>query len=299
MYVDNVGTAFSLGGKVQGQSKKGKLISFVESFYGGSRIEENQELVAEIVDLAVEYNFDIDCQWIPRELNKRADASTHITAVHDFKLCAEAFEKLEDRWGIHDIDRFACPENVLVRSGLFNSRFLEPGTKNCRGIDALAQNDWHLYNNYVHPPYKMLAPAIHTIRRTRARATLVFPAWKSAIHWPMLRSPDGQQWARDVSVIYLGMSVDRRDAGRDLLIPVGEGCTRAVLPRGHQYAARFEPRVEDIPSEVLPRPRWLGRWWEPCLKRTRQASRETELHVSSKRYRRAVEVPSYQATPRR
>ena len=154
LYVDNVGTAFSLGGKVQGQSQKGKLISFVESFYGGSRIEENQELVAEIVDLAVEYNFDIDCQWIPRELNKRADASTHITAVHDFKLCAEAFEKLEDRWGIHDIDRFACPENVLVRSGLYNSRFLEPGMKYCRGIDALAQNDWLLYNNYVHPHTK-------------------------------------------------------------------------------------------------------------------------------------------------
>ena len=109
----------------------------------------------------------------------------------------------------------------------------------------------------------------------------------------MLRSPDGRQWARDVTVIYLGISVDRVDASRDLLIPVGEGCTRAVLPRGHLYAARFEPTAEDIIAEVLPRRRWQGRWWEPCPKRTRPASREMEHHAGSKRYRRTVEAPAH------
>ena len=60
LYVDNMGTAFSLGGKVQGRSKKGGLISFVEKFYGGSRHEDNQDVVEKIVALAVEHNFYID-----------------------------------------------------------------------------------------------------------------------------------------------------------------------------------------------------------------------------------------------
>ena len=110
----------------------------------------------------------------------------------------------------------------------------------CRGIDALAQHDWEQHNNYVHPPYALLAPAIHNIRATGSRATIVFPAWKSSVHWQLLRSHDGRQWAKDVTVMYLGQSLDREDAGRDLRIPVGEECNRSQLPFGHLYSARIE-----------------------------------------------------------
>ena len=166
---------------MQGTSKNGKVIDFTEKFHGGSTVEENQELVAQIVDLAVEHNVDLETQWIPREENVRADASTHISAVHDFKLRDEIFRRVDEKWGEHTIDRFACPGNVRVKSGFYNSRFLEPGMTDCRGIDALAQSDWGVHNNYVHPPYMLLAPTIYTIRRTDAKATLVCPMWKGSV----------------------------------------------------------------------------------------------------------------------
>ena len=288
LYVDNMGTAVSLGGKVQGRSKKGGLISFVEKFYGGSKHEDNQDVVEKIVDLAVEHNFYVDAQWVPRDENERADASTHITAIHDFKLRAEAFQRIEDRWGEHTIDRFACSMNVLVPNGKYNSRFLEPGMENCRGIDALAQHDWHLHNNYAHPPYTLLAPTIHTIRRTGARATLVFPAWKSKPFWPLLRTPDGRSWAADVKeVMYLGMTVDREDASRDLLIPVGEGSCRSQLPHGHLYAVRIEPVEGGSTPHPVPRAPWQGKWWLPRPKRTRPENLEEEPRSAiNRRYRR-------------
>ena len=89
----------------------------MERFYGGSKHEDNQEVVEKIVDLAVEHNFHTDAQRVPRDKNVRADASTHITAIHDFKLRAEAFQRIENREGEHEIDRFACSTNVLVRNG--------------------------------------------------------------------------------------------------------------------------------------------------------------------------------------
>ena len=231
-------------------------------------------------------NVDIDCQWVPREENIRADASTHITAIHDFKLCDDAYKRVEERYGEHSIDRFACPDNVKVRSGAYNSRFLEPGMMDCKGIDALAQPDWHLHNNYVHPPYALLAPTIHTIRRTKAKATLIFPAWKGAVFWPLLRSEDGRRWASDVvSVMYLGMAVDPKDARLDVLIPLGDG-TREQLPRGHIYAARIEPIGESHVAEKIERPMWQGKWWSPDRKRKGQGLRETKQTYANKRYRR-------------
>ena len=286
LYVDNAGTAFCLGGKVQGTSKNGKVIDFTEKFHGGSTVEENQELVAQIVDLAVEHNVDLETQWIPREENVRADASTHISAVHDFKLRDEIFRRVDEKWGEHTIDRFACPGNVRVKSGFYNSRFLEPGMKDCRGIDALAQSDWGVHNNYVHPPYMLLAPTIYTIRRTGAKATLICPMWKGSVFWPLLRSEDGKRWASDiVEVMYLGMAVHPRDSESDVLIPVGE-TIRDQLPKGHIYALRFESADELYTSETRVYPTWQGKWWEARRKRARNEDQSQEYQKVNRRYRK-------------
>ena len=160
--------------------------------------------------------------------------------------------------------------------------------KDCRGIDALAQHDWHLHNNYAHPPYTLLSPTIHTIRRTGARATLVLPAWKSTPFWPLLRTPGGGGWALDVKEeMYLVMTVDREDASRDLLIPVGEGSCRSQLPHGHLYAIRIEPVEGGGALDPVPRASWQGKWWLPRPKRTRPEYHEEEPRGAiNRRYRR-------------
>ena len=50
---------------------------------------------------------------------------------------------LEDRWGPHSIDRFACDYNTKLPT--FNSRFLQPGTE---AVDAFTQ-DWSSENIWL------------------------------------------------------------------------------------------------------------------------------------------------------
>jgi hypothetical protein len=49
----------------------------------------------------------------------------------------------------------------------YNSRFRDPHTS---GVDALGQNDWHQENNYVNPPFRMLARTIRHIISQKAEA---------------------------------------------------------------------------------------------------------------------------------
>ena len=98
--------------------------------------------------------------------------------------------------------------------------------------------------------------------------------------------------------MYLGQSLDREDAGRDLLIPAGEDCNRSQLPFGHLYAARIEP-VEGVQRvEPVPHTRWQGRWWEPCPKRTRQEDPgAASNNVINRKYRKVQEVTRVEEAP--
>jgi hypothetical protein len=58
---------------------------------------------------------------------------------------------LFDVIGPFSIDRFATSRNALL--SLFNSYLYEENTS---GVDAFAQNNWHLHTNFCNPPLAIL-----------------------------------------------------------------------------------------------------------------------------------------------
>ena len=58
--------------------------------------------------------------------------------IVDFDDCCvidEVFVRLEEPWGSHSVNRFACSYNAKLPR--FNTRFLQPGTE---AVDAFSQD---------------------------------------------------------------------------------------------------------------------------------------------------------------
>ena len=62
----------------------------------------------------------IDMQCIPRDLNSAAD---DISKFIDYTINDIVFNDLDDLWGLHTCDRFACLYDANVQC--FNSRFYQ------------------------------------------------------------------------------------------------------------------------------------------------------------------------------
>ena len=64
---------------------------------------------------------NIDVQWIPRDLNSVPDDISKFVDYDDYMINDTVFNALDDLWGPHTCDRFACSYNAKVQC--FNSRF--------------------------------------------------------------------------------------------------------------------------------------------------------------------------------
>ena len=107
---------------------------------------------------------------------------------YEWKIHSKLFKMLDRKWGRHTIDRFASLLNH--KTPLYNSRFKDPRSY---GIDALAQDDWGIHNNWVNAPFRLLDQVVEVISRQQAVATVIAPAWR------------GQNWYQKL----IAMSVDR------------------------------------------------------------------------------------------
>ena len=100
--------------------------------------------------------------------------------LDDYSVHNDIFLLLEDRWGPHSIDRFAC--SYITKLPRFNSRFLQPGTE---AVDAFTQ-DWSSENNWLVPPITLVGRLLSHMRDCKAVGSLIVPMWKSAYFWPLL-----------------------------------------------------------------------------------------------------------------
>ena len=73
----------------------------------GSRNPKLQEEALEIHAMAIRWQIRIEPEWIPRELNQRADQLSRILDKDDWSIHPMVFQQLELLWGPHTIDRFA------------------------------------------------------------------------------------------------------------------------------------------------------------------------------------------------
>ena len=77
------------------------------------------------------------------------------------------FFHLENLWGPHSADRFACSYNVKLPR--FNSRFVQPGTE---ADDAFTQ-DWSSENNWLVSPISLIGRILKHMSNCTAVGTLV------------------------------------------------------------------------------------------------------------------------------
>ena len=146
----------------------------------GSKVPELQSIALSIFQKCMTNNISLDLQWIPRDLSYAADEISKIIDYDDYTINDEVFAFLDDTWGPHTIDRFACHYNRKVSR--FNSKYFQPGT--C-GVNAFSQN-WEFDNNWLCPPVYLTTKVVNHSRVCRATGTLVVPLWRSAHFWTII-----------------------------------------------------------------------------------------------------------------
>ena len=87
---------------------------------------------------------------------------------------------MDDVWGPHEVDCFACHYNRKLP--LFNSKFFQPGTS---GVNAFSQ-DWAFANNWLCPPAYLTVRVVNHLKICKAVGTLIVPLWRSAHFWPII-----------------------------------------------------------------------------------------------------------------
>jgi hypothetical protein len=128
--MDNLGCVFIMGEVVPpfatGARQLGNFVS------GGSPNPDLQRLAVFILDLQYTHWFRLTSEWVPRDLNVRADFLFHTLeySQHSYRLCEECFAHLDGLWGPHSIDRFASAEDcqplIAPNAGRFCSRSFQP-----------------------------------------------------------------------------------------------------------------------------------------------------------------------------
>ena len=146
----------------------------------GSKKPWLQEVALKVFSLSVQFQIKLEPEWIPRELNERADFLSRIIDYDDWQLNPVVFSELEEAWGPHSVDRFASFHNCQLPR--FNSRCWNPGSE---AVDAFTV-DWRGENNWWCPPIGLLPRVIRHAQACEAQGSMVVPLWLSAPFWPLL-----------------------------------------------------------------------------------------------------------------
>ena len=120
----------------------------------GSKNPSLQQEALAIFSTSVANSIRIEPEWIPREENKLADYVSRIVDCDDWSLDYTIFKQLDNRWGLHTINRFASHYNTQLPR--FNSRFWNPGTEAVDGFTC----DWSKDVNWLCPPVYLVPRVI-------------------------------------------------------------------------------------------------------------------------------------------
>ena len=146
----------------------------------GSKKPSLHSLALKVFSLVVQHQIRLEPEWIPRDLNERADYLSRIIDYDDWQINPLIFAELDNTWGPHSVDRFASFQNCQVPR--FNSRCWNPGSE---AVDAFTVN-WSAENNWWCPPIALIPRVIRHAQACKAKGTLVAPLWPSAPFWPLL-----------------------------------------------------------------------------------------------------------------
>lgn len=114
----------------------------------------------------------ITASWIASVANVRADALSRQWDRDNRRLDDNIFQRLQVRYGVHTIDRFATALNA--RCARLNSQLQGPGTE---GVDAFSVPWGGNENNWIYPPFLQAARNIEKVLADKATATVELPVW--------------------------------------------------------------------------------------------------------------------------
>ena len=140
----------------------------------GSKKPQLHAIALKVFALLVQYQLHLEPEWIPRDLNVRADFLSRIVDHDDWFLDPAIFARIDAMWGPHTVDRFASFHNAQLPR--FNSHCWNPGSE---AVDAFTVN-WGGQNNWWCPPIGLIPRVIRHAQVCAAVGTLVVPCWPSA-----------------------------------------------------------------------------------------------------------------------
>jgi hypothetical protein len=124
----------------------------------------------------------ITATYLRGVLNTTADQLSRLSSHYEWQLHRGLFNYIDRLWGPHTIDRFATVMNTHLPT--YNSRYADPNTS---GVDALAQQDWAMHNNFVNPPFRLIPKILQVIETQGAHATLIAPWWEAQTWFQKLK----------------------------------------------------------------------------------------------------------------
>ena len=151
----------------------------------GSKTKLLQDIAMSVHGFCEGKNIDLNCTWVPRKENTKADSLSRISCCDDWAIKENVFDYFNQLWGPHTYDRFATRYNT--KCSLFNSKTWCAGTS---GVDAFEQV-WSSDVNWLVPPPALIPEVVRKIEKEKCKCTLVVPEWTSAPFWPMLIENQG------------------------------------------------------------------------------------------------------------
>jgi hypothetical protein len=146
-----------------------------------------KRVALQVLELALELNLDLNAIWVscsdPR-LQKADALSKHVNS-DDWSVHPDAFDTLQQWFGVFSIDLFASPDNYKV-SRYYSYSF----SASCAGVDAFSLS-WEGENAYCAPPIALILRVIRKIEVTRIKEVLLIPLWRGACFW-LHAFPDGR-----------------------------------------------------------------------------------------------------------
>ena len=146
----------------------------------GSRKPHLHAVALKVFNMSIQYQIRLEPEWVPREMNERADLLSRIVNYDDWYLNPSVFAWLDSIWGPHSVDRFANHLNCQLPR--FNSRCWSPGSE---AVDTFTVN-WSAENNWWCPPVALIPRVIAHAQACGARGTLIVPEWQTSPFWPVL-----------------------------------------------------------------------------------------------------------------
>ena len=151
----------------------------------GSPKPHLQSIAAKNFNLCMLHDIELEIAWLPRMDNEKADYLSRIIDYDDWSLDHKLFKFLDNKWGPHTVDRFACFCNAQLSR--YNSRFWNPGSE---AVDAFTQR-WSAENNWLCPPVSLIVRTVKHLVYCKESGTLVVPEWPSSFFWPYINPTTG------------------------------------------------------------------------------------------------------------